>query len=116
MAQNLRLLILVYYYLLSQVLDFKTKFIFKICVIIKYITFRKNDRTKRNPVELREIQANSSKLLPKNKEKRKEYNKEYYKTYKMNPITCECGKRMLEKNLRFHIVTNYHTSRVKNKS
>ena len=52
----------------------------------------------------------------KNKEKRKEYNKEYYKTYKTNPITCECGKKMLEKNLRFHIVTNYHTSRAGNKS
>ena len=50
----------------------------------------------------------------KNKEKRKEYNKEYYKTYKMNPITYECGKKMLE--LRFHIVTKYHTSRVGNKS
>ena len=52
----------------------------------------------------------------KNKEKRKEYNKEYYKTYKTNPITCECGKKMLEKNLRFHIVTKYHTSRAGNKS
>ncbi len=52
----------------------------------------------------------------KNKEKRKEYNKEYYKTYKMNSITCECGKKMLEKNLRFHIVTKYHTSRVGNRN
>jgi hypothetical protein len=69
--------------------------------------------------EPREIQANPSKLLSKkikkNEKKTTKSTVKHTKQYKTNPITCECGKKMLEKNLRFHIVTNYHTSRVGNR-
>lgn len=48
----------------------------------------------------------------KHRDKRQEYNREYYKSYKGSTVECTtCGKTLLEKNMRFHLASKYHTSK-----